>query len=167
METNEKILITVETSIEAPVEKVWNFWTKPEHITHWNFASDDWHCPWVKNDVREGGKFVWRMEAKDGSFGFDYNGKYIKVIPNKRIEKIIEDGRIVTIEFKEDGNKTHVTEVFEAETHNPVEMQKTGWQAILNNFKKYTEESETMEKMHFEIVIAAKPEKVYNYYAGR
>jgi len=162
MKTQEKTTIKIETIVAAPVEKVWNFWTQPNHIINWNFASDDWHCPWAKNDVREGGKFVWRMEAKDGSFGFDFSGEYTKVKQNELIEETLDDGRRVKITFKENGNQTHVTEVFEAETENPVDMQKNGWQSILNNFKKYAEEYETMENMHFEIVIAAKPEKVYN-----
>ena len=139
MATQEKTTIKVETNVAAPVEKVWDFWTQPNHIILWNFASDDWHCPWAKNDVRAGGKFVWRMEAKDGSFGFDYSGKYTKIIPNERIEKTIDDGRKVNITFREEGDQTHVTEVFEAETQNPLEMQKEGWQAILNNFKKHVE----------------------------
>lgn len=162
MKTLEKTFITVNTSINAPLEKVWNCWTQPEHITQWNFASYDWHCPWAKNDVRENGKFVWRMEAKDGSFGFDYSGEYKMIKPNKRIEKMLDDGRLVKISFEVKENETLVTEVFEAESMNPVEMQRDGWQAILNNFRKHVEELETMEKMHFEIVIAAKPEKVYN-----
>ncbi len=139
MKAEEKILITVETNTNAPIEKVWNYWTQPEHITQWNFASDDWCCPWAKNDAREGGKFVWRMEAKDGSFGFDFSGTFIKVIPNELIEETLDDGRTVKISFKENGNQTQVIEIFEAETENPIELQKSGWQAILNNFKKHVE----------------------------
>ncbi len=139
METQEKTTIKVETTINAPIEKVWSFWTKPEHITQWNFASDDWHCPWAKNDASVGQKFVWRMEAKDGSVGFDFSGKYTKVVPNKLIEETLDDDRKVKLTFKEDGNQTQVIEVFEAETENPIEMQKTGWQAILNNFRKHVE----------------------------
>ena len=161
MKTTEKKLITVETNTNTPIEKVWNYWTQPNHIINWNFASDDWHCPWAKNDVREGGKFVWRMEAKDESFGFDFSGKYDFVKENELIEKTIDDGRKVKITFREEGDQTHLTEIFEAETQNPVDMQKNGWQVILNNFKKYVEASGTMENMHFEIVIDAKPEKVF------
>ena len=161
METQEKTTIKVETNISAPIERVWDYWTLPNHITHWNFASDDWHCPWAKNDVRAGGKFVWRMEAKDGSFGFDFGGEYQTVKPNQIIEYTIGDGRKVKITFTKDGNQTHVTEVFEAESQNPLEMQKGGWQAILDNFRKYVEASETINKMNFEIVIEASPKKVY------
>ena len=141
MKTHEKITIKVETNVTAPVEKVWNFWTQPNHITCWNFASDDWHCPWAKNNARNGEKFVWRMEAKDGSFGFDFEGKYNSVEKNKLIEYTIGDGRRVKIVFTENVDQTQITEIFEAETQNPVEMQKTGWQTILNNFKKYVENS--------------------------
>ncbi|MDP4262576.1 MAG: SRPBCC family protein [Bacteroidota bacterium] len=139
METQEKIVITVENTINAPVKKVWEFWTKPEHITRWNNASDDWHTPRVENDLRAGGSFVSRMEAKDGSFGFDFGGVYDVVRNNEYIEYTIGDGRKVKVTFTAEGNKTKVTENFEAENMNSVELQKGGWQAILDNFKKYTE----------------------------
>lgn len=162
MKTGEKTLVTVKTEIDMPVEKVWEYWTKPEHITRWNFASDDWCCPWAENDLREEGKFSWRMEAKDGSFGFDFSGKYTKVMKNELIEEILDDDRTVSITFSENGNKAVLTEVFEAETRNPVEMQRFGWQAILNNFKKYVETPARLETIHFEILIIAAPEKVYS-----
>lgn len=158
----EKMLITVTVSIDAPIEKVWNCWTNPEHIIKWNFASDDWHCPWAKNDIQAGGKFVWRMESKDGSFGFDFSGKYTKVKQNELIEEILGDDRTVRISFSENGNKTEITEVFEAENQNPVEMQRFGWQAILNNLKKYVETPAGLETIHFEVLIIAPPEKVYS-----
>ena len=139
METQEKTIITVENTINAPVEKVWEFWTKPEHITKWNNASDDWHSPRAENDVRAGGNFLVRMEAKDGSFGFDFGGTYDVVKKNEYIEYTMGDGRKVTVAFSGKGNSTKVVESFEAESTNPVEMQKGGWQAILDNFKKYTE----------------------------
>ena len=139
METKEKTIITVEAVVNAPVEKVWESWTRPEHITKWCSASDDWHVPRAENDVRVGGSFLTRMEAKDGSFGFDFGGVYDAVKPNEYIEYTIGDGRNVKIHFTPQGNKTKVTESFEPEGTNPVEMQKGGWQAILNNFKKYTE----------------------------
>ena len=139
METKEKTIITVEAVVNAPVEKVWESWTRPEHITKWCSASDDWHVPRAENDVRVGGSFLTRMEAKDGSFGFDFVGVYDAVKPNEYIEYTIGDGRNVKIHFTPQGNKTKVTESFEPEGTNPVEMQKGGWQAILNNFKKYTE----------------------------
>lgn len=135
----EKTIITVENTINAPVEKVWEYWTKPEHITQWNNASDDWHTPWVKADLREGGSFVARMEAKDGSMGFDFGGVYDVLRPNEYIEYTIGDGRKVKINFSAQGNMTKVVESFEAENTNPLEMQRGGWQAILDNFKKYTE----------------------------
>jgi uncharacterized protein YndB with AHSA1/START domain len=139
METLEKTIITVEATVNAPVGKVWEYWTKPEHITKWNAASDDWHTPWAKTDFREGGNFAARMEAKDGSFGFEFGGVYDVIRPNEYIEYTIGDGRKVKINFITDGEKTKVVESFEAESQNSVEMQKGGWQAIMDNFKKYTE----------------------------
>jgi uncharacterized protein YndB with AHSA1/START domain len=134
-----KTVLTVENIINAPVAKVWEYWTKPEHITKWNNASDDWHTPNAENDLRVGGKFSSRMEARDGSFGFDFGGVYDEVINNEYIEYTIGDGRKVKINFTPEGNKTEVKEAFEAETTNSIELQQGGWQAILNNFKKYTE----------------------------
>lgn len=131
--------ITVEATIKAPVEKIWKYWTMPEHIKQWNKASDDWHTPYAENDVRTGGKFLSRMEAKDKSVGFDFGGVYDEVKDHKLIAYTIGDGRKVKIIFSGDKNKTKITETFEAENQNPVEMQRSGWQAILDNFKKYTE----------------------------
>jgi uncharacterized protein YndB with AHSA1/START domain len=139
METQEKTVITVENTVNAPVEKVWEYWTKPEHITKWNYASDDWHSPWAKNDLREGGSFAARMEAKDGSMGFDFGGVYDKLKPNEYMEYTLGDGRKVIINFTRSGNTTKVVESFEAENTHSIELQKGGWQAILDNFKKYTE----------------------------
>lgn len=139
MDASNKTRITVEATVNAPAEKVWEFWTKPEHITQWNSASPDWHTPRSENDVRVGGKFNARMEAKDGSFGFDFGGTYDEVVPNQRLAYTIGDGRKVEVDFKANGDNTLVTETFEAEGMNPVEMQRGGWQAILDNFKRYTE----------------------------
>lgn len=139
METENKTIITVENTINAPVEKVWKYFTQPEHIIKWNNASDDWHTPRAENNLRVGGNFVYRMEAKDGSFGFDFGGTYDDVKNKELIEYTIGDGRKVKVNFTSDGNETKVTENFEAENMNSLELQKTGWQAILNNFKKYTE----------------------------
>jgi uncharacterized protein YndB with AHSA1/START domain len=139
METQNKTVITVATTVNAPVDKVWQYWTKPEHIIKWNNASDDWHTPRAENDLRVGGNFLSRMEAKDGSFGFDFGGAYDAVIANKYIEYTIGDGRKVKVTFDTDTNKTTVTESFEAEATNSIELQKGGWQAILDNFKKYME----------------------------
>ena len=137
--TKERTKITVETTVNAPIEKVWGYFTKPEHITKWNNASDDWHTPNASNDLRVGGNFVYRMEAKDGSFGFDFGGVYESVGQNEYIEYTIGDGRNVKVNFTAQGNKTNVVETFEAEEINSIELQKGGWQAILDNFKKYTE----------------------------
>jgi uncharacterized protein YndB with AHSA1/START domain len=139
MLTREKTIITVENTINAPVQKVWEYWSKPEHITQWNNASDDWHTPRAENDLRAGGSFVSRMEARDGSFGFDFGGVYDAVKPNEYIEYTLGDGRKVKIHFSAQGDSTKVTESFEAESTNSIEMQRTGWQAILDNFKKHTE----------------------------
>jgi len=141
METLNKTVITVETTVNAPVEKVWKLWSSPEHITKWNNASDDWHTPYAENDLRVGGKFSSRMEAKDGSFGFDFWGVYDVVATNERIEYTLGDERKVRILFTNMGNITKVIESFEAENENSIEMQKGGWQAILDNFRKYTEEN--------------------------
>lgn len=139
MTTQKTTVITIESTVNAPVEKVWNYWNEPDHITKWNSASDDWHTPWAKNDLRTGGRITSRMEAKDGSFGFDFEGVYDTVKPNEYIEYTLGDGRKVKISFKASGNTTHIIESFEAETENSEEMQRMGWQAILDNFKKYTE----------------------------
>lgn len=135
----EKINITVEATINASVQKVWECWTEPKHITKWCFASDDWHAPIAENDLRIGGSFMSRMEAKDGRFGFDFGGVYDGVTTHEHISYTMEDKRKVSITFDGDANSTKVVETFEAETENPVEMQQAGWQAILNNFKKYVE----------------------------
>ena len=131
--------ITIETIIKAPVEKVWESWTNPKHIMQWNNASEDWHTTKAENDLRAGGHFMSRMEAKDGSFGFDFGGIYDEVKLNQLIEYTIGDGRKVKISFSGNGNETKVVETFETENTNPIEMQRSGWQSILNNFKKYTE----------------------------
>ncbi len=139
METGTATKVTVETTVNAPVEKVWKYWSEPQHITKWSNASEDWHTPFAENDLRTGGKFTSRMEAKDGSFGFDFGGVYDNVKEHELIEYTLGDGRKVIINFSSDGNKTKVIETFEAEGTNPVEMQKSGWQSIMDNFKKYVE----------------------------
>ncbi len=142
MDTIEPTNITIQTTIHAPVEKVWELWTAPEHITKWCFASDDWHAPTAENDLRVGGKFSSRMEARDGSMGFDFAGVYETVKTHELIEYVLGDGRMVKIVFNGDGYETEVIETFEAEATNPVEMQRAGWQAILDNFKKYVESNQ-------------------------
>lgn len=139
METAQRTSITVEATINAPVEKVWKFWSDPQHIKQWCAASDDWHAPYAENDLRKDGKFKTTMAAKDGSFSFDFEGVYSKVELNKAIEYAMSDGRKVKINFTAMGNSTKVTETFDAETENPIEMQRGGWQAILDNFKKHVE----------------------------
>jgi uncharacterized protein YndB with AHSA1/START domain len=139
METANRTKITVESTINAPVEKVWDYWTSPEHIKKWNSASDDWHTPFSENDLRVGGKFSSRMEARDGSFGFDFGGVYDEVNQNKRIAYTLGDDRKVVVNFSSTGNETKVIETFEAEDTHSIEMQQGGWQAILDNFKRYTE----------------------------
>jgi uncharacterized protein YndB with AHSA1/START domain len=162
MITTEKTTITVHANVNAPVEKVWNYWTNPKHIVHWNNASDDWHTPKAENDLRVGGKFLSRMEARDGSMGFDFTGKYTKIDAHKLIEYTMDDDRKVQILFASNGKATEVTETFEPEQINSVELQQSGWQAILDNFKKYVEVSGKLETMHFEISINAKAENVYS-----
>lgn len=131
--------ITVQTTVNAPIDKVWELWTTPQHIIKWNNASPDWHTPIAENDLRSGGKFRSRMEAKDGSFGFDFEGVYDAVEINRLISYAMADGRTVNIVFTAKGNQTDIVEIFDAENENPIEMQQDGWQAILNNFKKYVE----------------------------
>src|SRR4051812_21378131 len=129
--------ITISTTINAPVSKVWDCFNKPEHITKWNNASPDWHTPRAENDLREGGKFNYRMEARDGSIGFDFGGTYTEVKTNEKIAYTIGDGRKVSALFKSEGDMTTITETFDPENENPIEMQRSGWQSILNNFKSY------------------------------
>jgi uncharacterized protein YndB with AHSA1/START domain len=139
MTAMERTLITVEATINAPVEKVWNHWTDPKHIIGWNNASKEWHTPRAENDLRVGGKFLSRMEARDGSAGFDFGGEYSKIEQYKCIDYTIGDGRKVHITFESDIKSTKVIETFEAEQLNSVELQRSGWQSILDNFKKYSE----------------------------
>jgi uncharacterized protein YndB with AHSA1/START domain len=136
---NDKQTIVIKTTVNAPVETVWKYWTQPEHIKKWNNASEDWHTTAAENDLRAGGRFRSRMEAKDGSFGFDFSGIYDEVKLYEVIAYSLGDDRKVNITFKGDEDKTEVTEAFEAESENSIELQQAGWQAILDNFKKYTE----------------------------
>ncbi|MFN0729019.1 SRPBCC domain-containing protein [Polaribacter gochangensis] len=135
--------IKVETTINASLEKVWELWTNPKHITQWNFASNEWCCPTAINDLKPNGDFVWRMEAKDGSIGFDFIGTYQTVIINEFISYKMEDGRIANITFSAQENGIQITEEFETEGTNSDEQQRAGWQSILENFKKYVESIET------------------------
>lgn len=129
--------ITVTTKVEGDIETVWNTWKDPDHIKKWNTASPDWHTTKAENDLKVGGKFSSRMEAKDGSIGFDFGGTYTKIILKEHIEYILDDGRNVQIDFEQKGNEILITEVFEPESQNPIKTQQLGWQSILDNFKKY------------------------------
>lgn len=131
--------ITVETGVKAALNAVWDAWNNPEDIRQWNAASEDWHTPKSSVDLREGGKFSARMEARDGSEGFDFEGTYTKVLPRKLIEYRMSDGREVRVEFSEQPGRVLVRETFDAETQNPPEMQRQGWQAILDNFARHVE----------------------------
>ena len=133
--------ITVTTTVNAPLSKVWECWKEPAHIIKWNYASPDWHTPYAENDLTEGSRFKSTMAAKDGSMSFDFEGTYTEIIPNQLIAYTLDDNRKVKIEFTSQGNSTTITETFDAESINPIEMQQAGWQAILNNFKKHVEEN--------------------------
>jgi uncharacterized protein YndB with AHSA1/START domain len=135
---NKKV-IAVESTVNAPIEKVWDSFTNPEHVTQWNAASPDWHSPSAQNDLRKGGSFTYRMEAKDGSFGFDFGGIYDEVRTNEHISYTMADDRRVTVDFIPSESGVRVVEKFDAESTNSEEMQRAGWQAILDNFKRHTE----------------------------
>ena len=139
MSTTEKTVLTVSATVKAPIATVWESWNEPKHITNWAFASVEWHAPEAENDLRTGGKFKTVMAAKDGSMAFDFQGVYDAVEINKHISYTLGDGRKVSIDFSESEAGIFITESFEAENINPLEMQQGGWQAILNHFKQYTE----------------------------
>jgi uncharacterized protein YndB with AHSA1/START domain len=140
MDTANKTLVTVEATIDAALDYVWSYWTSPEHIMHWCHASDDWYAPHVENDLRVEGEFKITMAAKDGSASFYFEGVYAKVADHALIEYTLSDGRLVSVAFSGDDKQSKIVESFEAESTNPVELQQTGWQAILNNFKTYVEQ---------------------------
>lgn len=137
---NNKVKITVETLVKVSIENAWVYWTMPEHIKAWNNASEDWHSPIAVNDLRVGGRFVTRMEAKDGSVGFDFSGKYDAVTPFSLIAYTLDDERQVKITFTEKDGETLIVETFEAESENSIELQQNGWQSIMDNFKRYAEQ---------------------------
>jgi len=139
METPDRRVITIEATIQSSIERVWECWSDPEHIINWNNASPDWHTPKAENDLEVGGKFTYTMAARDGSMSFDFGGVYTNVEHLKTIAYALEDGRKVKTDFQFVGNGVKVVTNFEAETQNSIELQKGGWQAILNNFKKYVE----------------------------
>lgn len=139
MPSTPKKKITVAATIQASIEQVWVHWTSPEHIIQWNMAADNWHCPTASNDLRAGGRFSYMMAARDETMRFDFCGTYDVVTRPKRIKYTLDDDRKVTVNFTEKNGLTTVTEIFEAETVNSVELQQTGWQAILDRFKGYVE----------------------------
>jgi uncharacterized protein YndB with AHSA1/START domain len=162
METLARAKITVETTVNAPVEMTWELWTDPRHVVHWNFASIDWHTTYSENDLKVGGRFLSRMEARNGSSGFDFSGEYNSIELYKHIDYTMTDGRRVRVNFHQKGLGTRITETFEAETTNPVEFQQEGWQAILDNFKHYVESPFREEIISFEIEIDNSVEEVFN-----
>ncbi len=134
-----KTTITVQATVQAPIEKVWQCWTEPAHIMQWNNASDDWHTPHAENDLHVGGRFTSSMAARDGSMAFDFGGTYTQVAKHQHIAYTMDDGRQVDIAFSATQAGIHIVERFEAEGTNSIELQQNGWQAILNNFKKHVE----------------------------
>ncbi|MBP7273870.1 MAG: SRPBCC family protein [Saprospiraceae bacterium] len=132
-------MIKVETIIRKDIATVWQCWTSPEHVVNWNFASDDWHCPTAENDLQVGGKFTYTMASKDGQMSFDFWGIYDEIFPHQKIEITLGDGRKMIVRFVPSDNVTTIIESFEPEKINSEELQRNGWQAILDNFKKYTE----------------------------
>ena len=139
MSTTQPSVITVQALVNATIEKVWEMWTNPKHIVKWNNASDDWHTPKAENDLRKGGKFTYTMAERNGSAKFNFEGVYTNIEENKIIEYAMADGRKVKIDFTPMENETNVVETFDPENENSSELQKAGWQSILDNFKKYTE----------------------------
>jgi len=162
----EKLVITVSVTVRAPLQQVWDLFTEPLHIIHWNHASDDWQTSYAESNFRPGGAFLSRMEARDGSEGFDFTGKYSEIIQGKSIASTLDDGRNVHVSFLEKGLYTLVTESFETEDQNSAELQRTGWQAILDNFKKYVEGYGIKEMLHFEITINNTPENIFRIMLG-
>jgi uncharacterized protein YndB with AHSA1/START domain len=159
---SKELKITVSANINAPIHKVWKCWTEPTHIVHWNNASDDWHTPSAESDLRPGGKFTIRMEAKDGSAGFDFEGIYDEVILHEQIAYTMLDGRQVEVLFQNNGDHVNIIETFDSDGVYPADVQRDGWQAILNNFKKHVETFNQLETLAFEITINAPVHKVYS-----
>jgi len=157
----EKQVITVTTTVSAPPERVWELFTAPMHVIHWNHASDDWQTSYAESELKPGGRFLSRMEARDGSEGFDFSGTYDEVIPGKLLTSTLDDGRKVRLTFSAVEGGTLVSESFETEDQNSAELQRKGWQAILDNFKKYVEGYGPKEMLHFEITINNSPGNVF------
>jgi len=132
--------IEIESKINAELDRVWEYWTKPEHITKWNKASEDWLCPNAENDLKEGGKFKYRMESQDGKVGFDFAGTYKEVREKEKLTYELEDGRNAEVTFSEEDGNVMIKEILDTEDDNPVDQQEQGWKSILQSFKGYTEE---------------------------
>lgn len=156
------MIISVQTIINASLEKVWQYFVDPLHICKWNFASNDWHCPYAENNLEVGCKFKFGMAAVDGSASFDFEGAYDKIIFKELMEYTLADNRKVSVVFKPEGNETIVIQTFETESTHTPEMQKFGWQSILNNFKNYVEKPKSMETLRFEILINAQVKVVFS-----
>jgi hypothetical protein len=133
----EKVIVSGLTKLD--IQSSWDAWTKPAHIIHWTFASDDWHCPHAQSDLKNEGRFLTRMEAKDGSMGFDFEGTFLRVNAPFLLEYRMDDGRIAEVVFESKPEGTLITESFDPENIHPVDMQKAGWQSILDNFVRYTQ----------------------------
>jgi uncharacterized protein YndB with AHSA1/START domain len=133
--------IKVKALVDAPLSQVWNKWTNPQDVMEWNNASDDWHTPFARNDLRIGGKFLYRMESRDGQNGFDFSGVYREVVPEQSIAYTLDDGRSASVQFAVQGPAILVTEMFDPEKETPIELQRAGWQAILDNFKRHVEKT--------------------------
>ena len=131
--------VQIQTTIQAKKERVWDYYTNPQHITQWNFATPSWHCPKAENNLEVGGRYLARMEAKDGSFGFDFEAIYLEINVGRNFTYQLEDNRKVYTKFEEEEQGTKLTIIFDAEAENTIEAQRNGWQAILDNFKKYVE----------------------------
>lgn len=167
MQNSKKELVTIVAKVNAPIEKVWELWNGPEHIIKWNTANDDWQTTNSQNDLKIGGKFSSRMEAKDGSFGFDFGGVYDEVDEHERIVYTMGDDRKVWTTFTKVDGGTEIITTFEAESQNPVKFQKAGWQSILNSFKKYSEVPQNWKKLRFDIEIDAPVDLVYSTMIGK
>jgi len=131
--------VTVSVLVQATAERAWKAFTSPESITQWNFASPDWHCPRAESDLREGGAFSYRMEARDGSFGFDFAGRFLKVSPPMELRYSLGPEREVVVRLNPEGKQTRVSQSFTPEATHPLEQQQAGWQSILDNYKKHVE----------------------------
>lgn len=134
--------IKIHTQVQSTIDKVWDAWTNPKHIVHWNFATSDWHCPAATNELKVGGKFSTTMASKNGEFSFEFGGIYDLVEYPSHLAYTLEDGRKVKALFESNSEGVLVTELFDPEDQNPIELQQAGWQSILNNFKSYVEQME-------------------------